>query len=436
MKMKKNERGITLIALVVTIIVLLILAGITITVVLGEGGIINTALKAKNETEKVAQNEQEQLNELNNYITNGSWESEGGSQGEEMQKVADLAGKPADENKNIEAEDENGNKVVIPTGYRVLAHGTQSEEIGEVVYNANPDHKPCVEDGIVIADSNNNQFVWVPVNNPTEMFEEIEEEQEDGSKIKRNVGILYNFSGTTSTKKTYSAVEYREPDIVRDSDGTDATGDSSYFTESISNTMTEKQFKSQLQNEFDNMKASVEKYKGFYIGRYETGDLSKTQAVVKRNNTDIGNQNWYVMYQKSKTVAAGGNSTSTMIWGCQWDACLRWFQTSKEEGVKNFPTNCEGKANYKGTQGDEDILIPTGTNNDYRVNNIYDMAGNANDWTMEADTIYYRTFRGGFYGNVPTFSPPGLHPYHWYGHPTATHSDVAIGCRISLHVAL
>ncbi|MCI9177843.1 MAG: hypothetical protein HFJ28_04650 [Clostridia bacterium] len=374
---------------------LLILAGITITVVLGEGGIINTALKAKNETEKAAQNEQDQLNELNNYIANGGYGSGENKPGGDTPNppepqtppLDDLVGQPADENKNIEAEDSNGNKIVIPAGFRVLPHGTQSEEIGEVVYNTNPDHKPCVEDGVVIADSKNNQFVWVPVNNLEEMFEEIEEEQEDGSKIKRNVGILYNFSGTTSTRKAYSASSYREPDVVTDYDNT-----ASYYTNAgITGISNSAEFKAQLQSEFDSMKASVERYKGFYIGRYETGDLSKTQAVVKRNNTDIGNQNWYVQYQKNKTVVSGSSATSTMIWGCQWDACMRWFQKSTDEEVKKFPTDSKGKGHYNEISGNR--AIPTGSNNNYRVNNIYDMGGNEFEWTLEANGTLQRAIR-------------------------------------------
>ncbi|MCI9178336.1 MAG: hypothetical protein HFJ28_07350 [Clostridia bacterium] len=389
-----------MIALVVTIVVLLILAGVTITVVLGEGGIINTALKAKNETEKAAQNEQDQLNGLNNYIANGGWGSGENKPGgdtpnppeQQTPTLDDLAGQPADENKNIETEDSNGNKIVIPAGFRVLPHGTQSEEIGEVVYNTDQDHKPCVEDGVVIADSKNNQFVWVPVNNPAEMFEVVNGQ---------NVGILYDFSGTTSTRKTYSTNSFREPDVVTAHDNT-----AIYYTNAgITGITNATEFKAQLQSEFDSMMRSVKHYKGFYIGRYETGDLSKTQAVVKRNNTDIANQNWYVQYQKSKTVASG----SSMIWGCQWDATLRWFQKSNDEEVKKFPTDGTGKGNYGGTN--ENKPIPTGTNNDYRVNNIYDMEGNVYEWTLESEGGMFRVNRGSYYDN-PSNSAFSRHNYH------------------------
>ena len=127
-----------------------------------------------------------------------------------------------------------------------------------------------------------NQFVWVPVANPSEMY------GTDSSGKKW--GKLYNFSSDGITARNWteqegimtitSATSYREPDAV-DSDS--------------SNSLT----KGQLEQEFNSMIASVEKYGGFYIGRYETGNLSQAEAVVVKNNSDINNQTWYTMYNKA-----------------------------------------------------------------------------------------------------------------------------------------
>ena len=69
--MRKNkERGITLIALIITIIILLILAGTTINTIFGENGIIKMAQKAKNETERASEETEEQLNELIQQLGN------------------------------------------------------------------------------------------------------------------------------------------------------------------------------------------------------------------------------------------------------------------------------------------------------------------------------------------------------------------------------
>ena len=67
-KVKEENKGITLIALIITIIVLLILAGITLSMVLGPNGIINRAKQAKEETERAALNEQLMFNEVDNYL--------------------------------------------------------------------------------------------------------------------------------------------------------------------------------------------------------------------------------------------------------------------------------------------------------------------------------------------------------------------------------
>ena len=65
-----KQNGITLIALVVTIVVLLILAGITISLVLSDNGIIKKAQEAANKTQEALENEQSRLNELYDELTN------------------------------------------------------------------------------------------------------------------------------------------------------------------------------------------------------------------------------------------------------------------------------------------------------------------------------------------------------------------------------
>ena len=56
-KQKKNNKGITLVALVITIIVLLILAGVSLSLVLGENGVLSQAKNAKVKTDTAAAKE-------------------------------------------------------------------------------------------------------------------------------------------------------------------------------------------------------------------------------------------------------------------------------------------------------------------------------------------------------------------------------------------
>ena len=379
------NKGITLIALVVTIVVLIILATVSINAVLGQNGIIGKAKQAKESYEKSVKAEdtamQELLNEMAQY--NG---------GEPTGNIDPETGWNLDKVNKITSED---NIVVpVPKGYTAsTVTGEKSVSSGFVIKEGNDGNKTS---GI-------NEFVWVPVSNISDIYDEA-----------NNAGQLWDFNGTTSTKRTYPTTKnsgYREPDVVTSANsGSDSTSGSSYDAEStnlqqagLSSTATASDFKTQLQTEFNEMIKSVKTYGGFYIGRYETGNLSQTKAVVQKNNSDINNQTWYTMYKMCKTIKANDNVATSMLWGCQWDATMRWMQTSSNSEVANFPTNSTGKGNYRDTNGK--APIPTGSNSSYSVNNIYDMAGNVYDWTIEAYDTDVRVARGGRCGSAVSSGP-------------------------------
>ena len=415
----KKEKGITLIALVVTIMVLIILATVSINAVLGQNGIIGKAKQAKEMySNSIAKDNEEMdtlLNEMAQY-NEGSSSDDG--------KVTLPDGWNGDKVNPVKSED---NIVVpVPKGY------TASTVEGE----------KSVSSGFVIKEGSNggatsgiNEFVWVPVGDISNIYDEA-----------NNAGQLWDF-GTSSSpnnpavKRTYPTTQnsgYREPDVVTNAgSGSDSTSGSKYDAIStnlqqagLASTATASDFKIQLQNEFNEMINSVKTYGGFYIGRYETGNLSQTKAVVQKNNTDIGSQTWYTMYKVCKTIKANENVTTSMMWGCQWDATLRWMQTSSNSEVANFPTNSTGKGNYEGTQSGGNKPIPTGSNSAYAVNNIYDMAGNVWDWTIEANGALRRVLRGGFY-TYTGLSYPASGRYIFNG---STESPSSIGCRSSLYV--
>ena len=159
MKNKKNlkERGITLIALVVTIVVLLILAGVTINAVFSDSGIIKKAQEAQNKANESVQKDMEQINALENWLN----ENTGESNNDKEVNISTLVGKEA-VTKNTKAVDAYENKITIPKGFKVLAHNPTSST-GAVTYTYSGDNIPAVQDGIVIEDKDGNQFVWVPV---------------------------------------------------------------------------------------------------------------------------------------------------------------------------------------------------------------------------------------------------------------------------------
>ena len=156
----KRERGITLIALVVTIVVLLILAGVSINALFGNNGIIEKAKEAQNKMDKATENDQKEINELTNWLDNqvkGTTGDDGGQT--TLPKISTLIGTVVD--KNTKAEDVYGNKITIPKGFKVVAHGTAA---GSATYTYSGNNIPAVQDGIVIEHgTDGNQFVWVPV---------------------------------------------------------------------------------------------------------------------------------------------------------------------------------------------------------------------------------------------------------------------------------
>ena len=384
--------------------------------VFSENGIIAKAKEAAEKTNQAVINEQEQMNEVGTIIDNmlnGIGESTPPKpEGPEMPEGWD--------GNKVNAV-ESADKVVVPVpkGYTASSVATENKvSEGFVIYeNTNgEDKKEEVNDNNKdTARTTRNQFVWVPVANPSEMYGT----DKDGKKW----GKLYNFSANGITAKNWTEQDsvisitatsggssFREPDII-DADS--------------SNSVTI----SQLETEFNNMIESVKKYGGFYIGRYETGNLSQEKASIIKNNSDIGNQTWYTMYKKAKGIAVNNNVTSSMIWGSQWDATMRWMYNSGNEEKKKYTYNSTGKGNYDSTN--ENKPIATGTIDKYAINNIYDMAGNVWECTLEADDTYTRIDRGGGYlynsNNFPS-SNRGIYDYG----PTSSYGDG--GFRVTLYI--
>ena len=426
----RRQKGITLIALVVTIVVLIILATVSILAVFGDNGIIARAQTAKGLDKNSKDKEENTLDDYTSYVGNyldGNKENDGNKDPE--------TGWDLDKVNKVTSED---NIVVpVPKGYTAsTVSGEQEVSKGFVIKEGN--------DGGAIEGIN--EFVWIPVDELTDIYEE-----------ERNVSQLWSFGyfngsfvtnvvkvvGNSSSPKNM----YREPAVITDiNTDSDCTSGDKYDAVSenlqeagLSASATASDFYKQLQNEFGMMVKSVRRYGGFYIGRYETGNLSTSKAVIQKNNTDIGYQTWYKSYALSKNIKANDNVISSLIWGCQWDATLMWMRKSSDENVKKYPTNSTGKGNFSGTQGSKDKMIPTGSNNAYAVNNIYDMVGNAWEWTLEATYANSRAVRSCNYSSLGNSSGtktagelyPAGYRYSW--DPTS-HYDFN-GCRSSIYIA-
>ena len=327
------------------------------------------------------------------------------------------------ENEHMHVEvDNSGDEIPVPNGY-VGSKVTGENEIdtGYVIYEG---EEEVNDSNVEEAQKTRNQYVWIPVPDASTMYGRDENGKEWGK--------LYNFA-ITSTDANYddltgayplnwseskgvievaTITNYREPDVVINGVNTIYDIDSELKASNIKFKNTQ-DFLINLEQEFNNMIVSVEKYGGFYIGRYETGDLSKEEFVIKKGNTDISDQNWYLMYIKSKKLKQNNTHIETgIIWGCQWDRTLCWLVESgnrtKEEICEdskswgNYITSSFEYINNNGKTETKNIgsirKIPTGSTEYTKSNNIYDLAGNLSEWTMESYGNSVRIGRGGYNG--------------------------------------
>ena len=305
----------------------------------------------------------------------------------------------------VQSTDATPITVLVPKGYTASkVTGETTVEDGFVIYEGEEEVNDTNKD---TAQTTRNQFVWVPIANPSEMYGRDENCKKWGKlyDFDENGITPYNWTEKNGVMSITNATGNCEPDVV-----------SSDSSNSV--TLT------QLETEFNSMIASVEKYGGFYIGRYETGNLKEAEAVVVKNNSDINNQTWYTMYNKSKGVAVNSNVTTSMIWGCQWDAVMRWMYNSGDAEKKKYTYDSTGKGNYSGSKK------ATGSDSAYAVNNIYDMAGNVLDWTIEALITGNRVYRGGDCFGDSNFHPASVRNY--YRIPAVSDDDV--GSRLALYM--
>ena len=349
-------------------------------------------------------------------------------------------------------EDASGDKVPVPNGYVGSSVAGENEiDTGYVIYEG---EEAVTDSNVADAQKNRNQYVWVPVPDISKFYGT----DANGKKW----GKIYTFSSSTSSgydeitgTQPYnwsesngvmtisSKTNYREPDVVAKYSSTGYDMDSRLKTLGIG-AKTTHEFLNQLEKEFNNMVASVEKYGGFYIGRYETGNINQDTPVIQKGNTNISSQTWYNMYKRCKNIKGANTNVETgMIWGNQWDRTLMWLIETGSKTKEQIADDSTSWGNYynatfeyvnsSGSTATKNegssTRIPTGSAEYTKANNIYDLAGNVRDWTMEADSTDSRVYRGGYYynngGNYPA-------DYRYYSIPTNSYSFY--GCRSALYI--
>ena len=389
-KNKRNysrENGITLIALVVTIVVLLILAGVSVNALFGNSGIIEKAKEAQNAMTKAKENDEKQIGELTNWLDNQVNGTTGGTTGGDdtstTPKISTLVGKVVD--KNTKAEDAYGNKITIPKGFKVLAHGTED---GSATYTYSGDNIPAVQDGIVIENgTDKNQFVWVPVGT---------------IKNKNNTTNTITLGRYSDFTMTNGAVASGQPAQVASVENctkvvTINEKDQELSTSREGNSATDSTAQNATARNLSEFISTTLANGGYYIARFEaSGTASKVESkydqtvltnITQSNAAKLAREMYGEVKENNELVYA-----SDLVNSYAWDTAIIFIQT--------YGTGTDAN-NYSG-QNKSTLFANTGINND-KYCNIWDMSGNADEWTTEYSTFSYRSdfipcvTRGGVY---------------------------------------
>ena len=443
-KQRREDKGITLIALIITVVVLIILAGIGIGALVNQDGIVDKANEAKLETEK------KDIEEQINIMTIQSMDKYGNVIRETLKtKLEDLPeGKEIVDGGNYigviypeyefrinlnngqvtEYEPVYVGNVLIPDGYVASqVPGENTVKDGLVIYEGTV---PVTEANHPEALTARNQYVWIPVDiNSMVMCE-----SNTGDSV---CNLVYDEATNTLTCQTHPATATNlvgrwytgTISNTTDDDGNriysytmDFTKrDQTYNTSSYHEPNTVSYDASngltidQLKNDFTAMAKSVAKNGGFYISRYEVGangDSKKNQKVLTAASSDgsnyLGANMWYGLYNSIRKI----DENKQMIWGCQYDQVIKFLKENGEDPENGHTYIATSRA-------------LSGQNEQDCMNNIYDLEGNHVEWTAEALSAYLRESRGSYYTNALSgyFHPASSHGNNYPTNSFSNHSS-------------
>ena len=351
-----------------TIIVLIILAGVSISLVIGNNGIMQKAAKGREDYTGAAINEQLDLNKIEDYIEDNT----GNVVPIESAKGGSYFGEPTI------VKDTNGNFIKVPQGFKIAADSGLNVTEGIVI-----EDNDIIEG---IGNNRGNQYVWIPVGN--------EIKKSDGTTVNITLG-RYEFATNGTPTLKQDAVNYTQEIIIK-----------SYYKELATSrigAVASNRLNDTNTTALD-LKGFVESVKasgGYYIARYEASygtdgkansKVSDTYAISTPNKEG---QLWNNITQINAATASRdlySTLNSDLINSYAWDTAIVYIQ------------NFSGATDYSRQTSSNTSLANTGVNSDEKCK-INDMASNTYEWTTEYCTYTYSsdaypcTFRGGYYNS-------------------------------------
>ena len=415
--MQNRNKGITLVALIITIVVMLILVAVSVNVII-KSNLIGTAEKATNKYKTASEEESKggvieidgkKYNSIEDYINLSSINIPGGTRVTEPTeyKVGDKT-------------------AIIPAGFTVSGIDSERTIDGGLVIYLIPEEelKDVKWDGT--EKTKYDQFVWIPISHEqiNNMFICQKNTTSNGScnivaengtakctthNSTQMAGRLYaNDIGENYYKKAYTEVYttnsgLREPDVVTDYDGSSTNlGYMSTVTGDNTSYASTAKFKETLQNEYNEIVALIYNAGGYYVGRYETSNITTTKGtainVVAGTNSGMASINWYYMYAQQKAYAANkglenNKVKSSMMLGTCHDQMLEFVNVAGKYDVTKV-----GNALHNNDYGPwQTAGLDYTDKTQYKdlSKNIYDLEGNVLEWTTEVfGTAGSRVVRG------------------------------------------
>ena len=402
--MLSNVKGITLIALVITIIVLIILASVSMAVVFNQDGIISKAKQAKGD---YANAQNEEATTIGNLISKIDEIEDGNNNSpEDIKKVSEVKGGDYF-NKPTTLEDSNGNLIKVPKGFKIAEDSGVNVTEGIVIEDND------IIDGI--GNNRGNQYVWIPVgtgikkaNGTTVDITLGRYVFADGTNDKAEDGTTILAKGTPILKQNAEnyadevlievlTINYEELETSRI--GTIDT--SNHLNDTNTTALNLKGF-------IDSVKAKG----GYYIARYEAsyGIDGKANSKVSNSFTNSNTAPttrtegmlWNYITQIDAATASRNlyeTVTSDLVNSYAWDTAIVYIQ------------NFSGDTDYSRQNGNSinSSLTNTGANKD-EVCKINDMASNILEWTTEYSTLTLGTnalpctVRGDFYNDSNAYT--------------------------------
>ena len=386
MKKYNNNLGINLIALIVTIIVIFILAGVSINLINSDNSVLKRTIESKEMYDESKDKELHSLKELS----------------DELPYPVIPVDTEATRNSVTRKKDVSSSNPVIPKGFKAI-------NVGEAIWGTGDGYKK----GLVIEDvgkdenTRGSQFVWIPVENYND-FHAIEGFWKDGA----------------NGRDTYTDISENEEDNLYEAGDSDIKGKPTIHN--VAGTTESKE-----------MYKSVKRFQGFYIARYEAGILgatsnsqlsekTKQDGTVKplsKANCGVwnsipwgGNDNLTasdglpgddsadgaVKVARSMYNSSDYGAKSTLCYGVQWDAMMNFLDARYLNNNFTDALN-EGDIDMVQKYGGRKTLAGLSLTGGFYSKNIADVDGNVFELTMEKATfdnnngkrIVSRATRGG-----------------------------------------